>query len=164
MRASPRASAPTRPPLNLIGFEGVELVHHNANRELHQAEKLATEQHKNAFQFDTITPKGAMKVVKEEGTDEPEESTENATKAETSSSDDSGGFVSPAGRKNRVKRATVVGNPMFSNTPDSEVGPGESLGLDDLDMDYEQIMHYFDNLKVSCLKSYYEIKKSGKNL
>lgn len=30
----------------------------------------------------------------------------------------------------------------------SEMGPTESLGLDDLDMDYEQIMHYFDNLKV----------------
>lgn len=29
-----------------------------------------------------------------------------------------------------------------------EMGPTESLGLDDLDMDYEQIMHYFDNLKV----------------
>lgn len=38
---------------------------------------------------------------------------------------------------------------MFSNTPDSELGPGESLSLDDLDMDYEQIMHYFDNLKVN---------------
>uniref|UniRef100_A0A182NN33 Transmembrane protein family 132 middle domain-containing protein n=1 Tax=Anopheles dirus TaxID=7168 RepID=A0A182NN33_9DIPT len=45
------------------------------------------------------------------------------------------------------KKPTVVGNPMFSSTPDSELGPGESLGLDDLDMDYEQIMHYFDNLK-----------------
>ncbi|ETN60007.1 hypothetical protein AND_008382 [Anopheles darlingi] len=47
------------------------------------------------------------------------------------------------------RKPAVVGNPMFSTTPDSEVGPGESLGLDDLDMDYEQIMHYFDNLKES---------------
>lgn len=51
--------------------------------------------------------------------------------------------------KKTTKKPTVVGNPMFSNTPDSELAPGESLGLDDLDMDYEQIMHYFDNLKES---------------
>lgn len=54
-----------------------------------------------------------------------------------------------------VKRATVVGNPMFSNSPDSDdvAGPAESsLGLDDLDMDYEQIMSYFDNLKVSKME------------
>lgn len=73
-------------------------------------------------------------------------------------SDDNGGFVTPRSlteqRNNKtraVKRATVVGNPMFSNSPDSDeaTGPGsESLGLDDLDMDYEQIMNYFDNLKV----------------
>ena len=70
-------------------------------------------------------------------------------------SDDNGGFVTPPSvteQRNKtraVKRATVVGNPMFSNSPDSdEAGPTESLGLDDLDMDYEQIMNYFDNLKV----------------
>lgn len=79
-----------------------------------------------------------------------EEDETNKNKTLESSSDDNGGFVTPPGmpRSTRVKRATVVGNPMFSNTPDSEIGPGESLGLDDLDMDYEQIMHYFDNLKV----------------
>uniref|UniRef100_A0A182ITC8 Transmembrane protein TMEM132 C-terminal domain-containing protein n=1 Tax=Anopheles atroparvus TaxID=41427 RepID=A0A182ITC8_ANOAO len=91
-----------------------------------------------------------------------------------SSSDDNGGFVTPADHQicrniptNRHaeatspigsqvmlsekvnKKATVVGNPMFSSSPDSELGPGESLGLDDLDMDYEQIMQYFDNLKES---------------
>uniref|UniRef100_A0A182YEM9 Transmembrane protein 132E n=1 Tax=Anopheles stephensi TaxID=30069 RepID=A0A182YEM9_ANOST len=87
------------------------------------------------------------------------------------SSDDDGGFavaVEQSCRKKKVhmestspvhaavlnaapkksnNKPTVVGNPMFSTTPDSEFGPGESLGLDDLDMDYEQIMHYFDNLK-----------------
>lgn len=78
--------------------------------------------------------------------------TQNATV--NSSSDDNGGFITPPGedkisRKHQVKRATVVGNPMFSSTADGDIGPGESLGLDDLDMDYEQIMHYFDNLKVS---------------
>lgn len=69
------------------------------------------------------------------------------------SSDDNGGFVTPPpgdsiSRRSQVKRATIVGNPMFSNSPDNELCSGESLGLDDLDMDYEQIMHYFDNLKV----------------
>lgn len=48
----------------------------------------------------------------------------------------------------RVKRAIVVGNPMFSATIDDVINGEESLSLDDLDMDYEQIMHYFDNLKV----------------
>lgn len=75
----------------------------------------------------------------------------------SSSSDDNGGFVTPPSENERqsknhhkVKRATVVGNPMFSSSPeDSDLGPSESLGLDDLDMDYEQIMHYFDNLKVN---------------
>lgn len=43
---------------------------------------------------------------------------------------------------------------MFSNSenPDNATAPsGDLSGLDDLqlDMDYEQIMHYFDNLKVS---------------
>ncbi|XP_039435014.1 transmembrane protein 132E [Culex pipiens pallens] len=82
-----------------------------------------------------------------------------------SSSDDNGGFVTPPNEQQQQQnnqskipkpplplkhsKPTVVGNPMFANTPDSELGPGESLGLDDLDMDYEQIMHYFDNLKES---------------
>lgn len=74
-----------------------------------------------------------------------------------SSSDDNGGFITPEDhepKSHRVKRATVVGNPMFSSTSqDSELeGPGESLGLDDLEMDYDQIMHYFDNLKVNKKK------------
>lgn len=79
--------------------------------------------------------------------DEPTKFSEN-----DSSSDDNGGFVTPEDHEpagHRVKRATVVGNPMFSSQ-DSELGqPGESLGLDDLEMDYDQIMHYFDNLKVN---------------
>lgn len=51
-----------------------------------------------------------------------------------------------------MKRATIVGNPMFSNTESAPTG--DLPGLDDLqlDMDYDQIMHYFDNLKVgSCV-------------
>lgn len=92
------------------------------------------------------------------------------TEAESS---DNGGFVTQSSRSSdedgvrlarRAKRATVVGNPMFEacgadaqtgDDGDADVAaagdvPAESLGLDDLDMDYEQIMHYFDNLKVSA--------------
>lgn len=71
-------------------------------------------------------------------------------KSSESSLDDNGGFVTPSEDQSlkKVKRATVVGNPMFSKDSNPDMGPTESLGLDDLDMDYEQIMHYFDNLKV----------------
>lgn len=73
-------------------------------------------------------------------------------KSSVSSLEDNGGFVTPSDSDEKsskqVKRATVVGNPMFSKDSNPEMGPTESLGLDDLDMDYEQIMHYFDNLKV----------------
>ncbi|XP_049823614.1 transmembrane protein 132E isoform X2 [Aethina tumida] len=52
-----------------------------------------------------------------------------------------------------VKRATIVGNPMFSATDNgTELTTTQDLpGLDDLqlDMDYDQIMHYFENLKES---------------
>lgn len=78
-----------------------------------------------------------------------------------SNSDDNGGFVTPPSgdndliTKNQVKRATVIGNPMFSKNEDSELGPVENLGLDDMDMDYEQIMSYFDNLKVN-IEIYYQ--------
>ncbi|KAJ0180432.1 hypothetical protein K1T71_003836 [Dendrolimus kikuchii] len=49
-----------------------------------------------------------------------------------------------------VKRATIVGNPMYSRSERGAEGqPMESLGLDDLHMDYDQIMHYFHNLKES---------------
>lgn len=140
----------------------------------------AAKQKKSVFQFDTDTPKrgfsastssagatGAIAINDEEscsnimsdsgiGLGEVKLRSKNKQTSE-SNSDDNGGFVTPPGGENKtnnsrqVKRATVVGNPMFSSSPDSDLGPGESLGLDDLDMDYEQIMHYFDNLKVSSL-------------
>lgn len=51
-----------------------------------------------------------------------------------------------------VKRATIVGNPMYSRAQDALDAPrdvtSDALGLDDLHMDYDQIMHYFHNLKV----------------
>ncbi|KAL0893775.1 hypothetical protein ABMA27_013911 [Loxostege sticticalis] len=61
-----------------------------------------------------------------------------------------------------VKRATIVGNPMYSRGVDAggcagggaggehaPRAPPAELGLDDLHMDYDQIMHYFHNLKES---------------
>jgi transmembrane protein 132 len=139
------------------------------------AEKLvesAAQQQKNAFQFDSLPPqskkeekdrKNESNAMLDSGIGLSQQTTtpdgassdrEEAAKTLDSSSDDNGGFVTPPEQKgamssrSQVKRATVVGNPMFSNSPDSELGPVESLGLDDLDMDYEQIMNYFDNLKV----------------
>lgn len=47
-----------------------------------------------------------------------------------------------------VKRATIVGNPMYSRGADTREPAAEALGLDELHMDYDQIMHYFHNLKV----------------
>ncbi|XP_037049229.1 transmembrane protein 132E isoform X1 [Bradysia coprophila] len=140
--------------------------------ELHMAEKLvenAALQQKTAFQFDTLTPK-----TKHSDEDEPTRDDfvvekkwkphlrearslsgsslqKNKAKSEYSLSDD-GGFVTSSEDlklSKKVKRATVVGNQMFSRDSNSDMGPTESLGLDDLDMDYEQIMHYFDNLKES---------------
>ncbi|XP_067638201.1 transmembrane protein 132E isoform X4 [Eurosta solidaginis] len=54
-----------------------------------------------------------------------------------------------AGLKKQVKRATVVGNPMFSNITYDHEDSHDDLVLDDFEMDYEQIMQYFDSLKES---------------
>jgi hypothetical protein len=48
-----------------------------------------------------------------------------------------------------VKKATIVGNPMFSEEEQEELMASD-VGLDlNLGMDYEQILEYFDNLKES---------------
>lgn len=63
-----------------------------------------------------------------------------------------GEFVAAQSGPPEVKRATIVGNPMFSANAATGGGNGEELmGLDDLNlgMDYDQIMEYFDNLKES---------------
>lgn len=59
-------------------------------------------------------------------------------------------------KSREVKRATVVGNPMFSSSSSSSSCSSnheqeESVPMDDLNlgMDYNQIMQYFDNLKES---------------
>lgn len=53
----------------------------------------------------------------------------------------------PGSSSPEVKRATIVGNPMYSRGESAGAG-SEPLPLDDLHMDYDQIMHYFHNLKV----------------
>ncbi|GLH03408.1 Uncharacterized protein GBIM_09317 [Gryllus bimaculatus] len=61
------------------------------------------------------------------------------------------------GNSPEVKRATIVGNPMFSAMEgaadlNDDFRPKEDLlGLDDfnLTMDYDQLVEYFDNLKES---------------
>lgn len=99
-------------------------------------------------------PSTSTEVTKENTSTNPDSSKEDSSVKSSSESDDNGGFVTPeegqgpSKNHHRVKRATVVGNPMFSASQDSEMAAtGESLGLDDLD--YDDIMHYFDNLKVN---------------
>jgi len=56
-----------------------------------------------------------------------------------------------------VKRAAIIGNPMFAFDPASadqkhqNAGASDTIKLDDLNlgMDYKQLMEYFDNLKES---------------
>jgi transmembrane protein 132 len=98
-------------------------------------------------------PSTSTEVTKETSTNH-DSSKEDSSAKSSSESDDNGGFVTPeegqgpSKSHHRVKRATVVGNPMFSASQDSEIAAtGENLGLDDLD--YDDIMHYFDNLKVN---------------
>lgn len=59
-------------------------------------------------------------------------------------------FVEFAALPPEVKRATVVGNPMFSAEREDD-RKDDVLALEDLNlgMDYQQIMEYFDNLKES---------------
>ncbi|GBP71122.1 Transmembrane protein 132B [Eumeta japonica] len=56
------------------------------------------------------------------------------------------------GNSPEVKRATIVGNPMYTRAGPAtatcaDAPESDALGLDDLHMDYDQIMHYFHNLK-----------------
>ncbi|XP_017054916.1 transmembrane protein 132E isoform X3 [Drosophila ficusphila] len=140
------------------------------HEELHNAEKLVeyTNPHqKNAFQFDSLTPKRVTKAVASSPATQSTAVVQGKAKENHSMASSTGDAANsngtdeimrlpasavsqePTTKSSRVKRATVVGNPMFSATVDESVAPGERLGLDDLDMDYEQIMHYFDNLKES---------------
>lgn len=74
-------------------------------------------------------------------------------------------FVESCNRRSMdVKRAAIIGNPMFAFDPASgapadqqkhgqgaAAGTGDTIKLDDLNlgMDYKQLMEYFDNLKES---------------
>lgn len=96
----------------------------------------------------------AKNVTKDTVNEDEFDSTEPSNLTDNDSgSDDNGGFVTledPERAANRVKRATVVGNPMFAGQ--SSDATEENLGIDDLEMDYDQIMNYFDNLKVNKTK------------
>ncbi|XP_047106144.1 transmembrane protein 132E [Schistocerca piceifrons] len=82
-----------------------------------------------------------------------------AAAAGANSSDFVPGAQRGAGGGSEVKRATIVGNPMFSagaavvagGVALSGAAHDDLVGLDDLNlgMDYDQIMEYFDNLKES---------------
>ncbi|XP_075156682.1 transmembrane protein 132C dtn isoform X3 [Haematobia irritans] len=124
--------------------------------EKHNAEKLVEcGLHKsNAFQFDSLTPSkkflSSVKPNMRNGNVIKEQ--QSLQNCETHSKEEST-FVKPEygrsrGNKHYIKRATVVGNPMFASTVEKEQDDEECLSLDDLDMDYEQIMNYFDNLKL----------------
>ncbi|XP_054726955.1 transmembrane protein 132C isoform X3 [Anastrepha obliqua] len=131
-------------------------LQHVDYEKMHNAEKLvqfADYSRKTAFQFDSLPQKNYI------GNDTAEslvcETPEN--KARRSMVGDQNSTTNllqqnlglKAGMKKEVKRATVVGNPMFSNTSDDHVDSHDDLVLDGFEMDYEQIMHYFDNLKES---------------
>ncbi|KAE9544271.1 hypothetical protein AGLY_001450 [Aphis glycines] len=67
-------------------------------------------------------------------------------------------FVETCNRRSMdVKRAAIIGNPMFAFDPASadqkhqNAGASDTIKLDDLNlgMDYKQLMEYFDNLKES---------------
>ncbi|KAL5274878.1 TMEM132E family protein [Megaselia abdita] len=135
----------------------VSLVSQENDIELHMAEKLVeSPTWNNAFKFDTITRKqNGSQDIQIIAVDKVNKHIErNQTQQNSMDSKDNGGFVTPPldntiSRRTQVKRATIVGNPMFFNSLHNELCNTDSLGLDDLDMDYEQIMHYFDNLKES---------------
>ncbi|XP_054088610.1 transmembrane protein 132C isoform X2 [Zeugodacus cucurbitae] len=125
--------------------------------EMHNAEKIvqfADYSRKTAFQFDSLPQNNKIDSVTEDciiiekkeiktPTSITKEEKEGVKLLQLSS-----GINSVL--KKDVKRATVVGNPMFSNTTsDDHIDSRDDLVLDGFEMDYEQIMHYFDNLKES---------------
>lgn len=89
--------------------------------------------------------------------------TNNNAKASERNSDPL--FVETCNRRSSmdVKRAAIIGNPMFAFDPQSaaasadqqqhqiQASGGDTIKLDDLNlgMDYKQLMEYFDNLKES---------------
>ncbi|CAH0390605.1 unnamed protein product [Bemisia tabaci] len=89
-----------------------------------------------------------LKNVKKQNSSEKQDT----IAAETESSVAAAKFVEYSSPPSEVKRATIVGNPMFSlNDTASDKNKDDLIGLEDLNlgMDYQQIMEYFDNLKES---------------
>ncbi|KAJ3642646.1 hypothetical protein Zmor_025409 [Zophobas morio] len=103
---------------------------------------------KSVFEFDDEPPKEEKKEEVKMRSKPPKNDEENVQFVQYPKSPNSNGN----GRSSaEVKRATIVGNPMFSSSETATAPPADLPGLDDLqlDMDYDQIMHYFDNLKES---------------
>nr|XP_036226757.1 transmembrane protein 132C isoform X2 [Bactrocera oleae] len=122
--------------------------------EMHNAEKIvqfADYSRKTAFQFDSLPQNSKIDRVAEDCI--ICEAQENKTPTSISIKEKEGEKLLRSEIKSvlkkEVKRATVVGNPMFSNTTYDHVDSRDDLVLDGFEMDYEQIMHYFDNLKES---------------
>ncbi|XP_039958277.1 transmembrane protein 132C isoform X2 [Bactrocera tryoni] len=124
--------------------------------EMHNAEKIvqfADYSRKTAFQFDSLPQNSKVDSVT--GDCIIYKAPENKTPTSNSIEEKEGAkLLQPRSEiksvlKKEVKRATVVGNPMFSNTAYDHVDSRDDLVLDGFEMDYEQIMHYFDNLKES---------------
>ncbi|XP_004536756.1 transmembrane protein 132C isoform X2 [Ceratitis capitata] len=120
---------------------------------MHNAEKLvqfSDYSKKTAFQFDSLPQKS---VNSENFTEASSACAIQENKAQRSAPKEQKNtthLLHPnSGLKKEVKRATVVGNPMFSNTSYDYEDSRDELVLDGFEMDYEQIMHYFDNLKES---------------
>lgn len=109
--------------------------HHHHHHHHHRNSSSKVGRHNRANDQDLLTSAQSGPMLMEEGDDLPEE------------------FVEFSESPPEVKRATIVGNPMFSTDErgEEERVRDELLALEDLNlgMDYQQIMEYFDNLKES---------------
>uniref|UniRef100_A0A1B6D587 Transmembrane protein 132E n=2 Tax=Clastoptera arizonana TaxID=38151 RepID=A0A1B6D587_9HEMI len=109
--------------------------HHHHHHHHHRNGSSKTSRHNRINDHDFLASAQNGPVLMEEGDDLPEE------------------FVEFNESPPEVKRATIVGNPMFltDERGEEERPRDELLGLEDLNlgMDYQQIMEYFDNLKES---------------
>lgn len=86
-----------------------------------------------------VVTKDDLSVTRKE-TDKPESDEDNRLT-----------FVNSSENLSAIKKANIVGNPMFSADKTEDDADDGCLGIEDLNlgMDYRQIMEYFDNLKES---------------
>ncbi|XP_037937749.1 transmembrane protein 132E [Teleopsis dalmanni] len=146
-------------PTNLFQFSpqaitSVDNNNKNCNyKELHNAEKLLVDSSQleiNIFQFDSLTSKNkSIKCIENIDVQSRIKQQQITDKIYKDALTNECMLVNGNSNTKKIKRATIVGNPMFSTINDSDYEQKPCLGLDDLEMDYEQIMHYFENLKES---------------